>query len=121
MGLNLQNLCHNVHLFSPGMSKAVVNQAIGCMCCLGQTRIVLVYEYLLENNFNAMLVKCNKLKAVLGLVAEMSPDEFLMDLDIGQWVVQGGEAYCLADDKAPAADDKTDSPAVLEALLVLLA
>ncbi|OJJ89337.1 uncharacterized protein ASPGLDRAFT_54000, partial [Aspergillus glaucus CBS 516.65] len=82
MGLNLQNLCCNVHLFSPGMSKAVVNQAVRRVCHLGQTRIVLVYEYLLENNFNVMLVKHNKLKAVLGLVTEMSPDEFSMDLDI---------------------------------------
>lgn len=121
MGLNLQNLCRNVHLFSPGMSKAVVDQAIGRVCRLGQTRIVLVYEYQLENKFNAMLVKRNKLKAVPGLVAEMSPDEFSMALDIGRWVVRGGEAYRLGNDEAPTVDDKTDSSAVLEALLVLLA
>lgn len=86
-GLNLQNMCQNIHLYSPRMSKSVVDQAIGRVSRLGQTQIVLVYEYQLDNKFNLMLVKWNKLKAIPGLVADMSCDEFLVDLDIGRWVV----------------------------------
>ena len=36
-GLNLQNLCQNIHLFSPGMSKLITDQAIGHVCRISQS------------------------------------------------------------------------------------
>lgn len=49
-GLNLRKQCQNAHLFSPPTSH-VVNQAISRVCRLGQTKIILIYEYLTDNTF----------------------------------------------------------------------
>lgn len=118
-GLNLQNLCRNVHLFSPGMSKSITDQAIGRVCRIGQSRMVLVYEYQLRNRFTSMLLMRNKLKSIPGLVAEMNPDEIHLgdEHDIGCWVVRNGSAHRLADGEQPGPDDDTNADNVLGALL----
>ncbi|RLL94475.1 hypothetical protein CFD26_102070 [Aspergillus turcosus] len=79
-GLNLQQLCRNVHLFSEGTSKSVVKQAIERVCRLGQQKVVLVYDYHVEKSFDITLVLRNKLKAIPGLVVEIPnhvPGEFI--------------------------------------------
>ena len=118
-GLNLQNLCRNVHLFSPAMSKSIVDQAIGRVCCIGQRRPVLVYEYNLESRFTSMLAMRNKLKSIPGLVAEMDPNEIQLgsDQDIGRWVLRNGVTHRLSDDEEPGPEDDTDVDNVLGALL----
>lgn len=78
-GLNLQSLCRNVHLFSEGTSKSVVNQAIGRVCRLGQKKAVLVYDYQVEKSFDMTLVLKNKIKAIPALVAQMRKGEFLAE------------------------------------------
>lgn len=121
-GLNLQNLCRNVHLFSTGMSKSVVDQAVGRVCRIGQQRIVLVYEYRLENSFNTVLISRNKLKSIPGLIAEMAQDEFRPNnstLEMGRWVVRDGVAHRLVEDEAPLEEDQTDPEIVLDALVGL--
>lgn len=120
-GLNLQNLCRNVHHFSPAMSKSIADQAIGRVCRIGQSRMVLVYEYQLQNRFTSMLLVRNKLKSIPGLVAEMNPEEIHLggeEDNIGRWVVRDGSAYRLGDGKQPGQEDDTDADNVLNALLV---
>lgn len=129
-GLNLQQLCRNVHLFSEGTSKSVVNQAIGRVCRLGQQHVVLVYDYQVEKSFDMTLVLRNKMKAIPGLVAEMSGGEFLAEAGDdqstegpslgGKWVVRNGKAYCLQENEQPQPEDKTSEDDVLPALVDLV-
>ncbi|KAF5854714.1 hypothetical protein ETB97_000849, partial [Aspergillus alliaceus] len=69
-GLNLQTLCRNVHLFSPALSKATRDQAIGRTCRLGQDRIVLVYDYSVDESFNEYMLSRTKNKAIASLMIE---------------------------------------------------
>ena len=71
------------------MSKSITDQVIGRVCRIGQSQMVLVYEYHLQNQFTTMLLIRNKLKSIPGLVAEMNPDEIHLggEHDIGCWVV----------------------------------
>jgi hypothetical protein len=83
-GLNLQSLCHNVHLFTPVTLAAVYNQAIGQVCYIGQQNIVIVYDYYVPGTFNVYLVNCNRNKAILGIIMEMTSglnDEGDLSLD----------------------------------------
>lgn len=53
-------------------------------------------------------------------MADISCDEFLVDLDISKWVVWEEEIYYLKDSKVSNTGDQIDSKAVLDALLILL-
>jgi hypothetical protein len=129
-GLNLQQLCRNVHLFSEGTSKSVVDQAIGRVCRLGQQKVVLVYDYQVEKSFDMTLVLRNKIKAIPALVAQMRGGEFLAEAGDdqsaegpslgGKWVVRNGKAYCLQNDEQPQPEDKTSPDDVLPALVDLV-
>lgn len=121
VGLNLQNLCHNVHLFSTGLSKSITNQAIGQVCCIRQQHIILVYKYHLENSFNDMLITCSHMKSIPGLIAEMEQDQLVGDgsLEIGCWVVHHDTPYQLADGETSEEGDLTDSESVINALIGL--
>ncbi|GMG25245.1 unnamed protein product [Aspergillus oryzae] len=70
-GMNLQNLCRNVHILTMGLSKSVVNQAIGRVSRLGQERMTFVYEYRLRSSFDEDLVSRSERKALPGLVADL--------------------------------------------------
>lgn len=126
-GLNLQGLCRNVHIFNPGLSSSIADQAIGRVWRLGQERVVLVYEYRLAGTFNMELVERNKLKSIPGLVAEMSKNVYQSeteesdgDVDIGRWVLRDGELHQLIDGERPARGDNKDQDAILNAFVDLL-
>jgi len=70
-GLNLRKQCQNAHLFSPPTSH-VVNQAISRVCRLGQTKIILIYEYLTNNTFQYWLHRRGIAKALPGIITELS-------------------------------------------------
>lgn len=96
-GLNLQAFCRNVHLFSPPTSQSVVDQAIGRVQRIGQTRVVLVYEYRVSGTFNVYIVNRNKSRAIPEIVTEISPDMALFvgqeqqpTLDMDRWVPRAG-------------------------------
>lgn len=41
---------------------------------ISQARIILVYEYRVNDSFNIYLVNRNKSKAIPGIITELSPD-----------------------------------------------
>ncbi|KAE8133508.1 P-loop containing nucleoside triphosphate hydrolase protein [Aspergillus pseudotamarii] len=122
-GMNLQNLCRNVHILSMGLSKSVVNQAIGRVSRLGQERMTFVYEYRLRSSFDEDLVSRSERKALPGLVADLgdgfsfpsiSEDgECLND----QWVLRAGELYQLAPGEPVRKEDITESKPILKKLM----
>lgn len=126
-GLNLQAFCRNVHLFSPPTSRSVIEQAIGRVQRIGQTRVVLVYEYRVSGTFNAYMVNRNKSRAIPGIVTELSPDMALSvgqeqqtSLDMDRWVLRAGVLTHLgsAGDQQPG--DVTQHEKIMDALLTSL-
>ncbi|KAB8237109.1 P-loop containing nucleoside triphosphate hydrolase protein [Aspergillus alliaceus] len=116
-GLNLQHKCRNVHFFSPSLSQAVREQAQGRSCRLGQDRIVLVYEYRVEDSFNMYLGNRTQNKAYSSLVIEMTSlsaqgdgDAQSEDCtgDLSRWVIRNGELVRLEEGQAPDPNDIQD-------------
>lgn len=122
-GLNLQNLCRNVHIFSCPPNRSAVEQAIGRNARIGQDRVVLVYEYQLLNSFDMELVQRNKQKFIPGFIAEMSREAYEGRgdvnevVDIGRWVLRDGELYQLIDNEIATSTDNADKDAILHAFL----
>ncbi|XTI94614.1 P-loop containing nucleoside triphosphate hydrolase protein, partial [Cenococcum geophilum] len=73
-GLNLQQSCHNVHLFDPAPSANAQEQAIGRTYRLGQPRKVTVVEYYVRRTFNEKVVNTQILRALPGLMAMIDKD-----------------------------------------------
>ncbi|OJJ67010.1 hypothetical protein ASPBRDRAFT_137160 [Aspergillus brasiliensis CBS 101740] len=119
-GLNLQNLCHNVHLFSPATSKAVKDQSVGRALRVGQTRTVFVYEYCVPNTFNVYLAERSMQKALPGLVTMMctglapSLDLSERGFSVAGWVIRDGELVALGKDEEPQEDDVTDTQLIMD-------
>lgn len=122
-GLNLQNLCRNVHLLSMGLSKSVVNQAIGRVSRLGQERMTFVYEYRLQSSFDDDLVSRNERKALPGLVADLGEGFNFPSISEGEkglanrWVLRAGELYQLAPGEPVRMEDITERRPILEELM----
>jgi hypothetical protein len=74
-GLNLQQSCHNVHLFDPAPSANAQEQAIGRTYRLGQPRKVTVIEYYVRRTFNEKVVNTQILRALPGLMAMIDKDQ----------------------------------------------
>ena len=74
-GLNLQQSCHNVHLFDPAPSANAQEQAIGRTYRLGQPRKVTVVEYYVRRTFNEKVVNTQILRALPGLMAMIDKDQ----------------------------------------------
>lgn len=74
--LNLQCLCSTVHLFDTPMSNPIAQQAISQVRQLGQTWIVKVYDYQVQQSFNCRQVANDLSKVIPGMVAELNPDMF---------------------------------------------
>ncbi|KAE8164621.1 SNF2 family N-terminal domain-containing protein [Aspergillus tamarii] len=126
-GLNLQNQCRNVHLFSPTISKSIRNQAIGRSCRLGQSRIVLVYEYIVNDSFNTYLQDRGDRKAMAGLIIEMTSlirsnsdeieDNGMCKTDLTRWVIRGTELVYLENGVEAEDSDVQDPELVFQRVL----
>ncbi|GAB1199547.1 hypothetical protein APSETT444_008897 [Aspergillus pseudonomiae] len=122
-GINLQNLCRNVHLLSVGLSKSIINQAIGRVSRLGQERMTFVYEYRLESSFDQELVSRSERKALPGLIADLGEGFIFPSISKGgkgllnSWVVRDGELYQLASGESVRKGDITDSMFILQKLM----
>lgn len=92
-GSNLQRLCRNSHQFDVPMSESIRMQAIGRIHRLGQSKIVKVYDYVVDHSFNVRQIAKNIKKAIPGMAAQLSP-EFFYDrlnsstgeVELGHWV-----------------------------------
>ncbi|PIG82089.1 DNA repair helicase rad5 [Aspergillus arachidicola] len=122
-GMNLQNLCRNVHILSMGLSKSVVNQAIGRVSRLGQERMAFVYEYRLRSSFDEDLVSRSERKALPGLVADLGEGFTFPSISEGEeglttrWVLRAGELYQLAPGELIRKEDIAESRPILEKLM----
>ncbi|UDD59055.1 hypothetical protein AFCA_006473 [Aspergillus flavus] len=122
-GMNLQNLCRNVHILTMGLSKSVVNQAIGRVSRLGQERMTFVYEYRLRSSFDEDLVSRSERKALPGLVADLGEGFSFPSISEGEegltnrWVLRAGELYQLAPGELIGKEDITESRPILEELM----
>ncbi|KAB8275464.1 P-loop containing nucleoside triphosphate hydrolase protein [Aspergillus minisclerotigenes] len=122
-GMNLQNLCRNVHILTMGLSKSVVNQAIGRVSRLGQERMTFVYEYRLRSSFDKDLVSRSERKALPGLVADLGEGFSFPSISEGEegltnrWVLRAGELYQLAPGELIRKEDITESRPILEELM----
>ncbi|KAB8226196.1 P-loop containing nucleoside triphosphate hydrolase protein [Aspergillus novoparasiticus] len=121
-GMNLQNLCRNVHILSMGLSKSVVNQAIGRVSRLGQERMAFVYEYRLWSS-DEDLVSRSERKALPGLVADLGEGFTFPSISEGEggltnrWVLRAGELYQLAPGELIRKEDIAESRPILEKLM----
>jgi hypothetical protein len=61
-----------MHLFSAPTPKSVVDQAVGRLQRIEQSRIVLVYEYEVHDTFNIYLVNMNRNTTGFGLQSNAS-------------------------------------------------
>ncbi|KAL4744247.1 P-loop containing nucleoside triphosphate hydrolase protein [Aspergillus terricola var. indicus] len=89
-GSNLQHLCRNVHLWDRPPSEPLKQQAIGRVARLGQTRTVIIYDYLVEESFNQMVIGKSLAKAIPDLLATLNNALFSInvergEVDLGQW------------------------------------
>ncbi|PYI11513.1 putative DNA repair helicase rad5,16 [Aspergillus sclerotiicarbonarius CBS 121057] len=120
-GLNLQSLCRNVHLFSVGLSKSLVNQAIGRVSRLGQKRPVFVHEYRIKGGFDDELARLSDRKAIPGIIAELSRD---FDIKIGYdgafSVIRDKALHHLAPGEQIQQDDITDGMRIIQKLISCL-
>jgi SNF2 family DNA or RNA helicase len=131
-GLNLQSMCHNVHLFDAASSQAAVDHAIGRTCRLGQFRSVLVYEYRLKKSFHDEMILRNRKKVQPGMVTDLSTTIFkdLLEGDddsdgnfaaldhksLAKWVVRDGQLVELDNDEEPQEGDSQDTEEILDLL-----
>lgn len=76
-GVNLQAMCRNVHLFDAAMSQSVVDQAIGRVCRLGQSRTTLIYEYKLDKSCLTDIQSRSQIQAAPGLVTEIAREMYM--------------------------------------------
>ncbi|PWY66464.1 putative DNA repair helicase rad5,16, partial [Aspergillus heteromorphus CBS 117.55] len=119
-GLNLQNLCRNLHLFSPATSKAVKDQSVGRALRVGQTRTVFVYEYCVPKTFNVYLAERSMQKALPGLVTMMCTglapalDNSEAGFSVEGWVIRDGELVALGNGEEPQEGDITDTELIME-------
>jgi hypothetical protein len=123
-GLNLQSLCHNVHLFMPATSALVHDQAIGRVCRIGQQNIVIVYDYHVPGTFNVYLVNRNRNKAIPGIVTEMTSglnDEGDLSsngiINTQNWVIRDGKLIHLEKGQNTHDGDNTDPDAIMAAIV----
>jgi hypothetical protein len=90
-GSNLQGLCRNVHLFDVPSSFSILEQAIGRVRRLGQTRVVKVYDYRLEGSFNMQQIARNYEKSMPTLALFLSREEWDIqvnednEIEVGIW------------------------------------
>lgn len=117
-GLNLHYQCRNVHLYSVATSKATLDQAIARVWRVGQTKIVMVYEYRATDTFDDYLIRRNTSKIIPAIIVGMSKDllsaEMLEEdasneagLDLNRSVLRDGEIVKLGDDEQPQGNDVT--------------
>ncbi|KAE8357873.1 P-loop containing nucleoside triphosphate hydrolase protein [Aspergillus caelatus] len=121
-GLNLQKLCRNAHLFSPPTSQSIANQAIGRVCRLGQTKIVLIYEYLAEKTFQCWLRRRGVNKALPGIITELSlninDQEVMSDhKPLTRWRIRNDKLTYLEDGEEPQEGDIFDASMILEQII----
>ena len=113
-GMNLQRLCHNVHLFETAMSEPVAMQAIGRVRRLGQTHVVKVYDYRVLDSFNMRQAVTNLSKAVPGMIAELNKAIFNVGIDdagdnisLGRWE-RTDDGRLVPSTRAEEDDDSSD-------------
>ena len=89
----MQRKCRNLHVFDIPLSDPVLRQAIGRLHRLGQSRVVMIYEYFNPNSFNVKQLQRNMEKALPDMVAKLNDSMFDLGLDkeaesieIGCWV-----------------------------------
>lgn len=131
-GLNLQTMCHNVHLFDVAKSQAAIDHAIGRTCRFGQSHSVLIHEYRLKMPFHDDMILHNRQKAQPGLITDLSTTTFkdlLEDEDdtdrdfaaldyvsLARWVVRSGQLVELDEDEEPQEGDSRDTEEILNLL-----
>ncbi|RAK86585.1 hypothetical protein BO79DRAFT_256994 [Aspergillus costaricaensis CBS 115574] len=71
-GSNLQNLCHNTHMFNTPTSQALADQAIGRVLCVGQSQVVKISEYVVHDSFNTSVFIKDLTKAIPDPVATLN-------------------------------------------------
>ena len=81
-GSNLQHLCCNVHLFDTPTSDPFLQQAIGCVCQLGQLKMVHIYDYQVKDSFNMTVIKKNLLKAIPDLATQLNTTIFEVSMGL---------------------------------------
>ncbi|RAL01276.1 putative DNA repair helicase rad5,16 [Aspergillus ibericus CBS 121593] len=121
-GLNLQSLCRNVHLFSVGLSKSLVNQAIGRVSRIGQKRPVFVYDYRIKGEFDDTLANLSARKSIPGIIAELSRD---FDIKMGNdgafavtgWVIRHRVLHHLVPGEQIQKGDITDGMRIIKKLM----
>lgn len=80
------------------MAHSIVMQAVGKVRRLGQSKVVLVYEYRLKKSFNEAQVIRSESKAILVFIIILNSESFALcmskydddniALDLGRWVIR---------------------------------
>ncbi|PYH34632.1 uncharacterized protein BO87DRAFT_435891 [Aspergillus neoniger CBS 115656] len=125
-GLNLQRYCRYVHLFTPASTKSQGDQAIGRNLRVGQTRLVIVYDYRMMSTFQATIANRAATKALPAMLTDIScslaamlePSSETAYTD--RWVIRDGKVLHLEDTETPREGDVTDPDTVLDGICAML-
>ena len=96
-GINLQNLCRNVHLFDPPGSDAIGIQAVGRVRRIGQLREVKVFEYYVQGTVNEFQRWKNLQKALPGVLAQLN-NRIFQGKESSELDIKDLESWCMTED-----------------------
>jgi hypothetical protein len=125
-GLNLQEKCRNVHLFTFGTSMAVTDQAIGRVIRIGQRDNVFIFEYRNMGFFHESICARNLQMAIPALFTSLNNDLFRSEgepcasFDVGGWVIRDSQLCKLDDGEVPQEGDISSPEAIVGAIVNMM-